>query len=143
MTVRLRPSITRVAGPRRRRISSFPPMAVTFPSEIAIASTNEGTPFVAILALCKMISADTGISYFVFYRLRERAEACFRPCAFLVSCGSSAKGVFGELSCWSAVYHRVRVLDSDPVSSVMVFHNIHHSIVSFPVSPVALPLQHG
>jgi len=62
------PSITRVAGPRRRRISSFPPVAVTFPAEIAIASTNEGTPFVAILALCKMISADTRISFFAFYR---------------------------------------------------------------------------
>jgi hypothetical protein len=36
-------------------------VTVTFPSEIAIASTNEGTPFVAILALCKMISADTVI----------------------------------------------------------------------------------
>src|ERR1700741_556584 len=71
MTVRPRPSITRVAGPRRRRISSFLPVAVTFPSEIAIASTNEGTLFVAILALCKMISADTRISFFVFHALRK------------------------------------------------------------------------
>jgi hypothetical protein len=69
MTVRPRPSMTRVAGPRKRRSSSLRPVAVTFPSEIAIASTNEGTPFVAILALCKMISADTRISFFVFYRL--------------------------------------------------------------------------
>ena len=60
--MRRRPSMTRVAGPRRRRISSFLPVAVTLPSEIAIASTNEGTPFVAILALRNMISADTVIS---------------------------------------------------------------------------------
>src|SRR5260370_7780191 len=82
MTVRPRPSMTRVAGPHRRRISSFPPVAVTFPSEIAIASTNEGTPFVAILPLCKMISADTRISFFVFHRLVRRTEASFPPLFF-------------------------------------------------------------
>src|SRR3984885_4205982 len=64
MTVRLRPSMTWVAGPRRRKISSFLPMETTFPSEIAIASTNEGTPFVAILALCKMISDTQSPSSF-------------------------------------------------------------------------------
>jgi hypothetical protein len=31
---------------------------------MAIASTNEGTPFVAILALCRMISADIWTSCF-------------------------------------------------------------------------------
>src|SRR5882672_2547154 len=143
MTLRPRPSITRVAGPRRRRISSFPPVAITFPSEIAMASTNEGTLFVAILALCRMISADTRISFVVFQRFARRAEASFRPCPLLVSHGSSGKVVFGELSGWSTVYHRVRVFDSDSISSVMVLHNVHHGIVSFPVSPVALPFQHG
>jgi hypothetical protein len=49
-------------------------MAVTFPSEIAIASTNEGTPFVAILALCNMSSADTVISLSGFPNGLRRAE---------------------------------------------------------------------
>src|SRR5258706_636625 len=143
MTVRPRPSMTRVAGPRRRRILSFPPMAVTFSSEIAIASTSEDTPFVAILALCKMSSTDTRISFVVFQRLVRKAEASFRPCSLLVSYGSSGNVIFGELSRRSAMYHRVCVLDSDPISSVMALHNVHHGIVGFPVGPVALPLQHG
>src|SRR4029077_20375865 len=82
MTVRPRPSVTRVAGPRRRRISSFPPVAVTFPLEMAIASTNEGTLFVAILALCKMISADTRISFFVFHRPVRRDGSKLPPLFF-------------------------------------------------------------
>src|SRR5712672_509628 len=139
MTVRPRPSMTRVAGPRRRRISLFLPVAITFPSEIAIASRNEGTLFVATLALCKMMSADTRISFVVFQRFVRRAEASFRPCSLLVSYGSSGNVVFGELRGWSAVYHRVRVFDSDSVSAIMVLHNIHHGIVSFLVGPVALP----
>src|SRR6266478_1431779 len=146
MTVRPRPSMTRVAGPRRRRISSFPPVVVTFPSEIAIASTNEGTPFVAILALCKMISADTRISFlfFVFHRLvKKGGSIASAPCSLLVSYDGSGNGVFGELRGWSAVHHRVHVLDSDPIRSVMVLHNVHHGVVSFLVGPVALPLQHG
>src|ERR1700722_16383920 len=143
MTVRPPPSMTRVAGPRRLRISSLTPVAVTFPSEIAIASTNEGTLFVAILALCRMISADTRISFGVFQRFVRRGEASFRPCSLLVSYGSSGNVVFGEPSGWSTVYHRVRVLDSDSIRSVMVLHNVHHGIVSLPVGPVALPLQHG
>src|ERR1700690_3721833 len=141
MTVRPRPSMTRVEGPRRRRISSFPPEAVTFPSEIAIASTNEGTPFVAILALCKMISADTRISFF-FHRCENGRKQASVPCSLLVSQLSSANCVFGELCGWSTVHHRVRVLDSDPISSVMVLHDVHDGIVGFLVSPVALPLQH-
>src|SRR5882762_612448 len=143
MTVRPRPSMTRVAGPHRRRISSLPPVAVTFPSEMAIASTNEGTPFVEILALCKMISADTGISFVFYPPARTGGKQASAPCSLLVSNGGSRNGVFGELRGWSAVHHRVRVLDSDPVGPVMVLHNVHHGIVGLPVSPVALPLQHG
>ena len=48
--VRPVPSITTVAGPRRRRISGSVCAAMTLPSLIAIASTNDGTPFVANLA---------------------------------------------------------------------------------------------
>src|SRR5271154_4341773 len=140
MTVRPRPSITLVAGPRRRIIFSFPPMALTFPSEIAIAWPNEGTPLVAILALCKMISADTLIPS-SFSNHLERTEASFR--SLLVSYGRSGHVVFWEFGGRSAVYHGVRVLHSYPISSVMVFHNVHHGIVSFLVSPIALPFQHG
>ena len=56
MTVRPLASITRVAGPRRRRISSLLPVALILPSWIAMASTNEGILLVAILALCTMTS---------------------------------------------------------------------------------------
>src|ERR1700690_1972427 len=65
------------------------------------------------------------------------------PLSLPMSYGSSGNGVFGELRGWSTVYHRVRVFHSDSISSVMVLHNVHHGIVSFPVGPVALPLQHG
>src|SRR5580704_11310179 len=117
MTVRPRPSITRVNRPRRRRISSFPPEAVTFPSEIAIASTNEGTLFVAIFALCKIISADTRISFFAFYRRQERAEASFRPFVLFVRCDSGWNFIFGKLRCWQTMHHGVGVLDPDAVGS--------------------------
>src|ERR1700677_4789939 len=58
MTVRLPQSITFVAGPRCRRISSAEPTALILPSLIASASTNDGTPFVAILALCNIQSGS-------------------------------------------------------------------------------------
>ena len=52
ITVLLFPSITFVAGPRcSRKIFSLVPTALIFPSCIAIASTNDGTSLVAILAL--------------------------------------------------------------------------------------------
>jgi hypothetical protein len=41
---------------------------------MAIASTNEGTPFVAILALCNMSSADMAISVSGFPNGLRRAE---------------------------------------------------------------------
>src|ERR1700751_2271660 len=48
------------------------------------------------------------------------------PCSLLVSYPrSSGNGIFGELWGWSAVYHRVHVLASDPIGSVMVIHNVH------------------
>ena len=64
MTVRPPASITDVAGPRCRRMSLLVPAAVILPSLMAIASTNDGTPFVAILALCRMLSAGMGVSLF-------------------------------------------------------------------------------
>jgi hypothetical protein len=41
---------------------------------MATASTNEGTPFVAILALCNMSSADAVISLSGFPNGLRRAE---------------------------------------------------------------------
>src|ERR1700722_9431149 len=133
--------MTWVAGPRKRRISSLPPMAVTFPSEIAIAWTNEGAQLVAIFALCNMTSAAPRISFFVFQGLREGRKHASAPRSLFVSY-CSGHGVFGKFRGRSAVHHRVGVLDPDPVSSVVGLHNVHHGIVSFPVSPVALPFQH-
>src|SRR5271169_2987105 len=142
MTVRRPPSMTRVAGPRRRKISSLRPVAVILPPEIAIASTNEGRPFVAILALCNMISADTRISWFVFQRLWEGRKQV-PPASLFVSSNPSGNCVLGKFRSWRTVHHRVGVLSTYPVSSVVALHNVHHGIVSFLVSPVALPLQHG
>src|ERR1700745_3463792 len=64
------------------------------------------------------------------------------PCSLLVSYGKSGDHVFGELRGWSAVYHRVHVLDADPVGSVVAFHDVHHGIVGALVGPVALPFEH-
>jgi len=40
------------------------------------------------------------------------------------------------------MYHRIRVFDADAVRSAMVFHNVHYSVISTFVRPVALPLEH-
>src|SRR5947209_8337804 len=124
MMVRLRPSITRVCGPRRRRISSFLPTAAILPAVMAIASTNEGTPFVAILALCKMSSADTAVSVSNFSKWIEKGGGGSALQVLLVSCNGNGNRVLGKFRGRSAVHHRVRVLDSDPISSVMVLHNV-------------------
>src|ERR1700687_1349638 len=143
MTVLRRPSITRVCGPRRRRISSSLPTATMLPAVMAIASTNEGTLFVAILALCNMSSADTAVSVSGFSKWIEKGGGGSARRVLRVNCNGNGNRVLREFRGRRAVYHRVRVLDSDPISSVMVLHNVHHCIVSFFVSPVALPLQHG
>src|SRR6266403_1548434 len=143
MTVRRRPSITRVCGPPRRRISSFLPAAAIFPAVMAMASTNEGTPLVAILALCKMRSADTAVSFSSFSKWIKKGGGGSARRVLLVNCNCSGNRVLWEFRGRRAVYHRVHVLDADTVCSVMVLHDVHHGIVSFFVSPVALPLQHG
>src|SRR5580765_3961374 len=141
MTVRRRPSITRVCGPRRRRISSSLPTATIFPPVMAIASTNEGTLFVAILALCKMSSADTVISLSGFPNGLRRAEEA-RPSVLLVSCNGNGNPVLGKFCGRSTVYHCVCVLDADSVRSVVVLHDIHHGIVGSAMGPIALPFEH-
>src|SRR6266853_268211 len=115
MTVRWHPSITCVCGPRRRRISSSLPTAAIFPAVMAIASTNEGTPFVAILALCNMSSADTAVSFSRFSKWIEKGGGGSALRVLLVSCNGNGNRVLGEFRGWCAVYHGVRVLDAYPV----------------------------
>ena len=83
MTVRLRPSITRVRGPAQAQNLVILAGSGYFSGRYAIASTNEGTPFVAILALCNMSSADTGISFQRFPNGLRGAEK-LRPLSLLV-----------------------------------------------------------
>src|SRR4029077_10796678 len=143
MTVRRRPSITRVCGPRRRRISSSFPAAAILPAVMAMASTNDGTPFVAILALCNMSSADTAVSVSSFSEWIEKGERDSALQVLLVSCNGNGNRVLRKFRGRRTMHHCVRVLDADPVGSVMVLHDIHHRIVGALVSPVALPFQHG
>src|SRR5262249_8543427 len=63
MTVRPLASMTKVAGPRWRRISSLAPAATNLPPSIATASTNDEARLVAILALCRMTSAGMETSF--------------------------------------------------------------------------------
>src|SRR5258707_9659958 len=141
MTVRWRPSITRVCGPRRRRISSSLPTAAIFPPDTAIASTNDGTPFVAILALCKMRSTGTAVSIRVLKRVEKGGRGPALP-LLLVSGGGERYRVFGKFCCWCAVHHGVGVLDTDSVRTVVVLHDVHHGIVSSAMGPIALPFEH-
>src|SRR6266496_2514696 len=62
ITVRPFASMTLVSGPRSPKISRSVPGAVIFPSVTARASTIDGNPFVAILALCNIVSAGIEIS---------------------------------------------------------------------------------
>src|SRR6266853_2088134 len=62
ITVRPLASMILVLGPRSLKISRSLPIAVIFSSVMATASTNEGTPFVAILALYNIVSAGIEIS---------------------------------------------------------------------------------
>src|SRR6266478_2838047 len=142
MMVRRPPSITRVCGPRRRRISSSLPTAVILPAVMAIASTNEGTPFVAILALCNMSSADTAVSVSSFFKWIEKGGGGSALRVLLVSCNGNGNRVLGEFCGRRAVYHGVRVLDADSVGSVVVLHDVHHGIVGSAMGPIALPFEH-
>src|ERR1700686_4805764 len=141
MMVRRRPSITRVCGPRTRRISSSLPTAAIVPAVMAIASTNEGTPFVAILALCNMRSADTAVSVPAFSKWIEKGGGNSARRFLFVNCGQRGNRVLGKFRGLSTVHHRVRVLDTYPICSVMVLHDVHHRIVGALVGPIALPLE--
>src|SRR5713101_1348854 len=142
MMVRRRPSITRVCGPRRCRISSSLPTAAILPAVMAIASTNEGTPFVAILALCNMSSADTAVSVSSFSKWIEKGGGGSARRFLLANCDCSGNRVLREFRGRCAVHHGVCVLDADPVRSVMVLHDVHHCIVGSAMGPIALPFEH-
>src|SRR6266403_1671686 len=140
-TVRRCPSITRVGGPRRRRISSLLPTAAIFPADMAMASTNEGTPFLAILALCNMSSADTAVSV-RFLQWVEKGGGGSALRVLLVSCNQRGNRVLGKFRSRRTVHHGVCVLDADPVCSVVALHDVHHCIVGSAMGPIALPFQH-
>src|ERR1700739_1745081 len=141
MTVRRPPSITRVCGPRRRRISSSLPTAAIFPAGMAIASTNEGTPFVAILELCKMSSADTVISLQVFQWI-EKGGGNSALHVLLVSCEGGWNHIFGALRRWQTMDHGVSVFDPNTIGSEMRSHDVHDCVVGSLLSPIALPFEH-
>src|SRR5882724_2865249 len=73
ITVRPFASMILVLGPRSLKISRSLSIAMILPSATARASTNDGTPFVAILALCNIVSAGIEISLFLIslFRLRH------------------------------------------------------------------------
>src|SRR6476659_6604909 len=79
ITVRPFASMIFVLGPRSLKISRSLPVATIFPSVMATASTNEGTPFVAILALYNIVSAGIEISLFpIVSGMRESPGASGR-----------------------------------------------------------------
>src|SRR6476659_4858082 len=79
ITVRPFPSMILLLGPRNLKMSRSLPIAMIFPSVTAIASTNDGTPFVAILALCNIVSAGIEISLFLIVSgMRESPGASGR-----------------------------------------------------------------
>src|SRR5882757_2038020 len=140
MTVRRRPSITRVCGPRRRRISSLLPTAAIFPPDMAIASTSGGNPFVAIFALCNMRSADTAVSVRVLQWV-EKGGGHSALRVLLVSSSQRGNRVLGKFCGRRTVHHGVCVLDADPVCSVVALHDVHHCIVGSAMGPIALPFE--
>src|ERR1700741_2584954 len=108
---------------------------------MAMASTNEGTLFVAILALSNMSSADTGIFLSDFPNGLRRAEGT-PPLEFLLVSSSQLRNRgIGTIRGRRTVPHRVHVLDADPVCSVVVLYDVHHRIVGSFVSPIALPFE--
>src|ERR1700736_2650591 len=99
ITVRRFASITVVAGPRRRKMSRSLPVAVIFPSVIARASTNDGMLFVAILALCNIVSANI--------------DSASDPLLLVRSAESRWNHVLGKFRGRSAMNHGVGVLHTD------------------------------
>src|SRR5438552_1736240 len=129
MTVRPLASITSVPGPRWRRTSSLVPAAKILSPAIATASTNDGTRFVAIFALCRMTSTGTETSF------------ATRKSLFLLR-RSRGDDVLREARRRGAVDHRVGVLHAHAVGPAVGLHDVHHRVVRVLVRPIALPLEH-
>src|SRR5205823_6763502 len=157
MTVRPFASITAVPGPRRRRISSLVPAALILPSVMATASTNGGAPFVAILALCRMLSGvmrasvlrscawarPTVAPTLTPTTLRNSRRFTWRALSvLLVGLGARPHDVFGKFRRRRLVHHGVGVFHTDAVRAIVGLHDVHDRIVGVPRRPIALPLEH-
>src|ERR1700756_882859 len=140
MTVLFLPSITRVSGPGNRRISSSFPVAVFFPPLMASASTNDGTPFVAIFALCRIVSTDIENLLQDQLPFSRGRVGLLLP---LVSALSADSKFSGGSTCGSGrhlfarhlpirerrrictMHHRVGILHTHSVGACVVLHNVH------------------
>lgn len=96
ITVRPSPSMMSVPGPLRRNTFSFGPTVVIFPSVIASASTSAGVPFVAILALCSMVSGARAISSLLVQTTKVKAGLA-GPTSLLVGLHGRLNHIFGKL----------------------------------------------
>src|SRR6266446_2995966 len=149
ITVRPLASMILVLGPRSLKISRSLPIAMIFPSVMATASTKDGTPFVAILALYNIVSAGIEISlvqplWCGLFAIPEGGEfPALWPPYLLVSSNKRRDLVFRKFRRRCAMDHGVRVLHTNAVCSHVRFHDIHHGIVGVAVSPITLPLQHS
>src|SRR6266849_7875754 len=136
MIVRPPQLITCVASPQCRRISTSFPTSMIFPSLIATASTNDGTPFVAILARCKMILGCINL------HSRLLPTSVFVPDRLLLVRRDRRHKVLRQSSTRRRMNHRVGVLDAHAVGAVVTLHDIHHGVVGVLLRPVSLPFQH-
>ena len=103
---------------------------------------KRGHPIRGDLGVVQYESADTAISCLDFPTMLRRAEAASALRSLLVGGNSSGNHVLGKFRGWRTVHHGVRVLDTDPVGSVVVLHDVHHGVVGVLVRPVALPFEH-
>src|SRR6516162_9194554 len=134
MTVRPFPSITSVPGPRSRRISPFVPVAVIFLSVTATASTNDGTVFVAILALCSIKSAGIVLLSWSSVCGKGRGRPC--PSGWLFVGGGGGDHIFGKPCGRKPVDHCVGVLHTHAIGSAMGPHNVHDCVVGLAMCPI-------
>src|SRR6266699_1419107 len=142
ITVRPFASMILVLGPRSLKISRSLPIAVIFPSVMATASTNEGTPFVVILALYNIVSAGIEISlvqplcWEPFLRPEGGEFPALWPPYLLVSSNKRRDLVFRKFRRRCAMDDGVRVLHTNAIGSHVRFHNIHDGVVSVLVRPI-------
>src|SRR5580658_10052016 len=102
------------------------------------------TAFVTILALCNMRSADMAVSVSNFSKWIEKGGGGSARGVLFVRCGSNGNGdcVLGKFRGRCTMHHRVRILDANPVRSIVGLHDVHHGVVGPAVGPIALPFEH-